>query len=192
MLRTLPLLAIALSAGAAPLAGQQTPVPLRPSEAWPAPAPVRPDLAAGSRIRIRGEAVDHLGRPTGGDFWRYGLIGAYVYRGRAEGTVLLADPDSLVFTDLKRGGVVALDWDRLDAVEVFTGRDPARGALEGGIWGLLAGVAVWGAMEAIYSDDRWYVDGGSILALSVASGAVGGALTLGERWEAVYPEPPRR
>lgn len=188
MLRTLPLFAIALSVGATPLAGQQTPTPLRPPESRPALSPAPPDLSAGSRIRMHGEAVDHLGRPTGGDFWRYGLVGAYVYRGQAEGTVLRADADSLVFTDLKRGGVVALDWDRLETVEVFTGRDAGRGALEGGLWGLLAGAAMWGAMEAIFPDDQWHVDGGLTLAASVATGVVGGALTLGERWETVFPE----
>lgn len=142
-------------------------------------------LAPGTHIRMRGDAVEELGRPTGREMLIYGILGAHLMKKDAEGTVLFADRDSLVFSDRKRGGVISLDWDRLDAVDVYRGRDVGRGALEGAAWGAVAGVLTWGLMEMIFSGEFWDVDGGVIVGASVAGGAIGGALSLGDRWERV-------
>lgn len=188
MCRGMLILIAVLALAAPPLGGQEA--------AAPGPHPDSlaaldgTPLAPGARIRMRGAAVDELARPTGRDILVDGLAGAYLFRNAAEGAVLFADRDSLVFTDLKRGGVISLEWDRLDSIEVYRGRSVGRGALEGALLGVLSGAVTWGIMEIVFSGDLWDVDGAMIMAASTAGGTLGGALSRGDRWEPVRP--PRR
>lgn len=180
-------LAVALVLTAVPLRAQEA--GSRAAEPHPSPASVDTTLAPGARIRMKGDAVDDLGRPTGREILTFGL-GAYLFHGDAEGTVLFADGDSLVFSDRKRGDVISLDWERLESIEVHRGRDIARGALEGAAWGAVGGLGMWGFMEVVFSGDSWDVDGAMIMATFTGLGVIGGAVGRGDRWEPVHP--PRR
>lgn len=181
-------LTVALVLTAAPLRSQEA--GSRAPEPHPAPASVDTTLAPGVRIRMKGDAVDDLGRPTGREILTFGVAGAFLFHGDAEGTVLFADGDSLVFADRKRGGVISLEWERLESVELYRGRDVGRGALEGAAWGAVGGLVMWGVMEVVFSGDFWDVDGAMIMATSTGAGVIGGAMSLGDRWEPVHP--PRR
>lgn len=163
--------------------GVESPLP----DPGTAAGPLAARLAPGAHIRMRGDSVDELGRPTGREMLTFGLLGAHLFRSDAEGTVLFADGDSLVFADRKRGGVISLEWERLESVELYRGRDVGRGALEGAAWGAVGGLVMWGVMEVVFSGDFWDVDGAMIMATSTGAGVIGGAMSLGDRWEPVHP-----
>ncbi len=152
---------------------------------------VPPALRPSDRIRVRGPSVEHLGRPTLGHTLRSGL-GAWIGPGRVRpgGVVVRLDADTLVFTDLNRGRLVAVSWEELERVEVHRGRDPLRGALEGGLFGAVAGAVWWGVMDALW-DDSVFDTGGFRMAVPVgaALGALTGAVAWGDVWERVRPAP---
>jgi hypothetical protein len=138
------------------------------------PAQALAQLDPGSRVRVTSE------------------------KGKQTGTLVALDGDTLRYTRLKASSVTALPRASVVRLERSVGKRPAtgRGALIGGLIG--GGFGLFLGIAASTDDTGWFEVGpGEVAAAAAFTGAIGaglgaliGAASRQDRWEAVPLEPP--
>lgn len=148
------------------------------------------ELAEGTRIRTNGPAVRDVIRPTFREVLDRGFMTLFI-RPPVEGVVVDASDDSFRFAASSRSQLVDVPWSGLESVDVYGGRSPALGALQGAGGGALAGLVMWGMIEFMFmwADNPVVEEVDLLVGLSAAAGGLYGAATMGHTWDQVYPTP---